>query len=403
MNPIHSFGALLFAGLAFGARADVITDWNVKTGELITEAKIGTPPAIRVMAIVQTAAYDAANAVTQRYPSKAKAQGAKGASIEAAVAAAHRVALLKVLPAQQASIDAAYQAALASVPEGAAKTAGIAIGERAAADVLAQRADDGTTAAEAYRPHTTAGAYVPTAAAAVPQWSQRKPWLMTSAAQFRPAAPPALSSDAWLHDFNEVRTLGGKTSTRRSAEQTDIARFWEYSLPSIYHGVVRSVAQQPGRDVTRNARLFALVAQGMDDAMIGVFEAKYHYNFWRPVTAIRNADIDGHDGTQREASWVSLIDAPMHPEYPSGHAILAGVVGAVVKADVGRGAMPVLTTTSPTAKGAARKWANVDEFVREVSDSRVYAGIHFRTAIEAGAAMGRRIGELAAKRLEFAD
>src|SRR5215470_12416177 len=205
MKPALSCAALLLASVAFAARADVVTDWNVKTGELITEAKIGTPPAIRVMAIVQTAAYDAVNAITRRYPAPASlTEGAQGASVEAAVAAAHRVVLLKVLPAQQPSIDVAYQAALTGVPEGAAKTAGIAVGEKAATAVLAHRADDGAATPEAYRPHTTAGAYVTTAAPAVPQWPQRKPWLMNSAAQFRPGPPPALTSETWLRDYNEV-------------------------------------------------------------------------------------------------------------------------------------------------------------------------------------------------------
>ena len=122
---------------------------------------------------------------------------------------------------------------------------------------------------------------------------------MASAAQFRPAAPPALTSAQWAREFNEVKELGSKTSTRRTPEQTEAARFWEYSLPAIYDGVIRSVALQPGRDMVRNARLFALTAQAMDDAMIGVFEAKYHYAFWRPVTAIRNADIDSNDATHR--------------------------------------------------------------------------------------------------------
>lgn len=391
---------VLLAALAIPAKADVITDWNLKTGTLITEAKIGTPPAIRVMAIVQTSAYGAVNAITQRYPAAAsQPRAAKGASIDAAVAAAHRGALLKLLPAQQASIEAAYQAALASVTDGDAKTAGIAIGEQAAAQVLAQRADDSVTSPVAYRPHTSAGAYVPTAAPAVPQWSQRKPWLMTSAAQFRPAAPPALTSQVWVRDYNEVKALGGKIGASRSAEQTEIALFWDYSLPSIYYGVVRSVAGQPGREPTRNALLYAMAAQAMDDALIGVFDAKYRYNFWRPVTAIRNGDVDGHDGTQRDASWTSLIDAPMHPEYPSGHAILASAVATVLKADIGAGPVPTLATTSPTAKGATRRWASLDDFVREVSDARIYGGIHFRTAAEVGVEMGRRIGELAAKRL----
>jgi hypothetical protein len=370
------------------ARADVITDWNLKSDEVITAAKLGTPPAIRVMAIVQTATHSAVR----------RAAGS-GASVDAAVAAAHRAAFTKLLPAQQASVDAAYAAALAGIAEGTAKANGIAAGEKAAAEVLAQRADDGTTTPEAYRPHTSPGAYVPTAAAAVPQWAQRKPWMMASAAQFRPAAPPALTSATWARDFEEVKTLGARQSTKRSAEQTDVARFWEYSLPAIYHGVLRSVALQPGRDVERNAALFAAASQAMDDALIAVFEAKYHYHFWRPVTAIRNADADGHDATQRDASWASLIEAPMHPQYPSGHSILAAAIGAVVKTDVGSAPMPVLATSSPSGKGATRRWASVDEFVREVSDARIWAGIHFRSATQAGEAMGRQIGELAAQRL----
>ena len=369
-------------GVALTADADVITDWNIKAGEIVTESKLGTPPAVRAMAIVQTAVYDAVGAVPP------------GASINAAVAAANRTTLTKLMPAQQAMIDAAYQAALAQIADGVGKATGIAVGEQAAVAVLAQRADDGAAAAESYRPYTAAGTYVPTATPAVTQWPQRKPWLMASAAQFRPGPPPALTSDTWARDFNEVKSFGAKNSTRRSTEQSDVARFWEYSLPAIYHGVVRSVAQVPGRDVAQNARMFAAVAQAMDDAMIGVFEAKYHYNFWRPATAIRNGDMDGNEATQREASWSSFVDAPMHPEYPSAHSILAAAVGAVLKAEMGKSAMPALTTTSPTAKGAARRWTNADEFTREVADSRIYAGIHYRTSTDVGIAMGKQIGEL---------
>ncbi len=224
--------------------------------------------------------------------------------------------------------------------------------------MLARRADDGAATAESYRPHTTAGMYVPTATPAVTQWPQRKPWVMSSAAQFRPGPPPALTSDAWARDFNEIKSLGAKNSTRRTAEQTEIARFWEYSLPSIYHGVVRSVALAPGRDVAQNARMFAAVAQAMDDAMISVFDAKYQYNFWRPATAIRNGDIDGNDATQREASWSPFVDAPMHPEYPSATASWRGAVGAVLKADVGRGPMPVLDDHEPERE---RRGAQLDE------------------------------------------
>ena len=379
--------ASLLAGVALSANADVITDWNIKAGEIVTESKLGTPPAIRAMAIVQTAVHDAVTAVKP------------GVSVDAAVAAANRATLTKLMPVQQASIDAAYQAALVQIADGAAKTAGIAAGESAAAAVFAQRANDKVAAVETYRPHTSAGVYVPTAAPAAPQWVQRTPWLMTNPAQFRPGLPPALTSVAWARDYNEVKEIGSKGSTKRSVEQTEIARFWEYSQPQIYHGVVRSVAGQPGRDVARNARLFAAVTQAMDDALIGVFEAKYQYNFWRPATAIRNGDIDGNEATQRDASWSPLVDAPMHPEYPSGHAILAGAVGAVLKADIGDGRMPTLATASPTAKGATRRWTSVDDFVREVGDSRIYAGIHYRAAIDAGATMGKQIGEVAAEKL----
>jgi hypothetical protein len=395
-----ALAATLLAGFAVDARADAITDWNIKAGELVVASKLGTPPAIRVIALVQTAVYEAINAVTRRYPDgPLQLERAHGASVDAAVAAANRATMTKLMPSQQASIDAAYQAALAKIADGPAKTAGIAVGEEAAAAVLAQRADDGTTSAEAYRPHTTAGAYVPTAAPAAPHWAQRKPWLMTSAAQFRPGPPPALTSAAWARDYNEVKALGGKSSARRSAEQTEIARFWVYSLPSIYHGVVRSVAEMPGRERTRNARLFAAVAQAMDDAMIGVFDAKYHFNFWRPATAIRNGDIDGHDATEREASWTPFIDAPLHPEYPSAHSILAAAVGTVLQAEIGKGPTPVLTTTSPTAKGAARRWTNVDDFMREVANARIYEGIHYRTSTDVGTAMGTQIGGLAVTKL----
>jgi hypothetical protein len=379
-----ALAAAVFAALAPSARADAITDWNVKSGEVVAAAKLGTPPAVRVMAIVQTAAYEAAKA------------NSRGPAMTAAIAAAHHATLSKLIPSQQAMVDAAYQAAVAGIPEGAEKSAGIASGQRAAAMVLEARASD-IIAPEAYRPLTTAGTYVPTAPAAAPQWGARKPWLMTSPAQLRPAAPPALASAAWARDYNEVKSLGGKTSTARTPEQAEIARFWEFSLPSIYHGVVRSVADMPGRDPVRNARLFAAVAQAMDDALIGVFEAKYHYNFWRPATAIRNGDIDGNDATERDASWAPFIDAPMHPEYPSGHSILAGAVGSVLEAETARGPAAVLTTASPTAQGAVRRWSHVADFIDEVGSARIYAGIHYRSAVEAGNAMGRQIGELAVK------
>lgn len=388
MKSTHLSASVLLAALAFNAQADAITDWNLKAADFVTDAKLGTPPAMRLMAMAQTAAHDAVTTSQQA-----------GVSAEAAIAASQRGVFLKMLPAQQAGVDAAYAQAIAGIAEGPAKAAGIAAGEKAAAELLARRLNDGAATPEAYRPQTAPGSYVPTAGVAVPQWAQRKPWLMASAAQFRPGPPPALASEQWSRDFNEVKAFGARNSTQRSAEQTDVARFWEYSLPAIYHGVLRSVALQPGRSLAGNARLFALSAQAMDDALIAVFDAKYQYGFWRPVTAIRNGDNDGHHATERDGSWASLIEAPMHPEFPSGHSILASTVATVIEAEMGAGAVPQLATSSPTAKGATRRWASTDEFVREVSDARVWGGIHFRSATDTGEAMGRQIGELAARQL----
>jgi PAP2 superfamily len=384
MNLIASLALFIGALCATAARADAVTDWNIKSGEVIVEARLPTQPAVRLMAIVQTAAHQAVVTASQR-----------GASVEAALAAAHRVTLARLQPAQQPMVDAAYQAALGTIADNASKLDGIADGEAAAQAVLAARADDGAAAPETYRPRTTAGAYVPTTTPAVTQWPQRKPWLMRTAAQFRPAGPPALTSEAWARDFNEVKAFGGRASARRSAEQTDVAQFWDYSAPPIYHALVRSVALQPGRSLERNARLFAAVAQAMDDALIAVFEAKYHYMFWRPITAIRNADIDDNDATEREAGWSPLIDVPMHPEYPAAHSVLASSLGTVLAADVGSGPLPVLTTSSPTAKGATKRYQSIEALVLEVGNARVWGGVHYRTATEVGTRLGRQVGELA--------
>lgn len=379
------------------ASADVVTDWNVTAADIAVAAKMPTPPTVRVMAIVETAVYEAVNASTKRYPpGLISLEAAPGASIPAAVAAANRATLSKLVPSQQASIDNAYQAALSGIAEGPAKNAGIALGEKAAAAVLALRLDDGAAVAESYRPHTTAGSYVPTVIPAVPQWPQRKPWVMTSAGQFRPGPPPSLTSELWARDYNEIKALGGKNSAQRTAEQTEIARFWETSAPTIYFQVVRSVTALPGRDVTQNARLLAAATQAMDDAAIAIFDAKYHYNFWRPVTAIRNADQDGNDATERDASWSPFIETPMHPEYPCAHCIISSTLGAVLKAEIGSGPTPTLSTTSPTAPGVVRSWTKIPDFVQEVANARIYDGVHYRNSTQVGTAMGKQIGELVA-------
>jgi hypothetical protein len=396
-----AISVLLGMSLAAGpARADVVTDWNVTANELVVESKIGTPPAVRIMAIVHTAVYEATNAVTRRYPASAlKLDAAPGASLDAAVAAANHATLLKLLPSVQPATEAAYQAALAKITDGPARTAGIAVGEKAAAAVLAVAAEDKATTAEAYRPHAVPGVYVPTVVPAVTTWPQRKPWVLTSPAQFRPGPPPALNSELWARDYNEIKDIGAKNSSSRTAEQTAIASFWDYSMPPIYHGVVRSVANQPGREPTQNARLFMAATQAGDDAIIAIMEAKYHYNFWRPVTAIRNGDSDGNDATERDGSWSPFIDTPMHPEYPCAHCVIAAAVGTVLQADIGSGPVPMLSTSSPTAKGATRTWTSTADFMQEVALARIYEGVHYRNSTVVGSTIGKQVGELTATKV----
>jgi len=391
--PLLAAWAVLAAPVA---HADVITEWDKVACDAVAAAKIGTPISVRAIAVAQTATYEAVNEITGRYAAPGRAK-ASNASVDAAVAAANRATLTQLVPAQKDFIEAAYEKAVGGIQDSEAKTAGIAIGERAAADVLARRSDDGSGTPEAYRPATKPGVYVPTTIPAIPQWPQRKPWVLASASQFRPAPPPALDSALWARDFNESKSLGARTGSTRTAEQTEIARFWEATQPSIYHGVVRSVAEQPGRDVTRNARLFAAFAQGMDDAAIAVFDAKYHYGFWRPITAIRNADIDGNDATARDPSWTPFIETPMHPEYPCAHCILAATVGTILEAEANGEPLPELATTSHTLEGVTRRWKSVDEFVQEVASARIYDGVHFRNSTEVGTAMGRQVGGVIAK------
>lgn len=385
------------------ARADAVLDWNTRANNIVAAAKLPPPPAYRVMAMVQASVYEAVNATTGRYPAeRVKLDAAPGASVDAAVAAANRAMLSKLLPAQQAEIDSIYHKALAGIPDGRAKSAGVTTGEQAAAAILALRADDGASAPDSYRPRTTPGQYVPTALPATPHWPQRKPWVLASADQFRPGPPPALQSERWARDYNEIRSMGAKDSATRSAEQSSIARFWEATGPAIYFPVVRSVAGAPGREITRNARLLATAGIAMDDALIAVMDAKYHYHFWRPITAIRNGDADGNNRTERDASWMPLVNTPMHPEYPCAHCILAGSIGAILRIEVGSSRQPTLTTSSVTANGAARSWKRIDDFVQEVASARIYDGVHYRNSTEVGTDMGRKIGELTARKYSVA-
>jgi hypothetical protein len=398
-NLFQLMGVSLLVGLfcVDVTSADEVTEWNIAANNILMKVSPAESDPNRAMAITHTAIYEATNAITKRYGSQELKQAVEPlASVQAAIAAAGRDCFIQLFPSQKTDIENIYQAALAKISDGPAKTAGILVGQQSAMKTLALRINDGSTHIETYRPLTTAGTYVPTTIPVLSQWHLRKPWLMTSSAQFRPSAPPKVTSDVYARDYNEIKLIGSKNSTHRTDDQTAIALFWEAILPTIYDGVVRSVADLPGRDITQNARLFMAASQAMDDAIIGAFDAKYHYNFWRPITAIRNGDQDNNNVTVREANWEPLIATPMHPEYPCTHCSVSAAVAEVLKADIGSNhVMPVLTTSSYTAQGAKRSWKNVEDFTREVANARIYDGVHFRNSTEVGTAMGKKVGELA--------
>lgn len=387
----------IFAASPTLAAADTVTEWNENAGAALAEAKAYPFVGTRTMSMVHAAMFDAINSIEGRYvPYKFKVTAPSGSSPEAAgIAAAHAV-LLKLFPDQMAKLDAAYAASLAKIPDGNAKTTGIAVGEEVAAKMLAWRASDGAAAANTYRPHTAPGVYVPTTLPLASQWGNLTTWVMERGSQFRPAPPPALTSDVWARDYNEVKDLGAKNSPVRTAEQTEIARFWITTGPASWDPIVRQLAAAPGRSLIDNARLFALVEMAVADSYIAVFDAKYTFNFWRPITAIRNGDLDGNDATSRDAGWEPLVDTPVHPEYPCAHCINSAAARAVLESEFGAGRIS-LTMTTPAAPGVVRKWGSIKEYADEVSVARIYGGIHYRNSTLMGQDMGRKIGELAAK------
>jgi len=388
------------AGVAFLvtpvlAPADVVTQWNEKA--IATATAAGQNPLVvgRTVTIMHVAMFDAVNSIENRYtPYALRTSAEPGSSAEAAAVAAAHAVLVALLPNQEPELEAAYSASLAQISVDG-RDSGVIVGQRVAAEILARRASDGANASKSYRPLTAPGVYVPTSAPLAPHWGDITPWVMERGSQFRPGPPPRLTSEQWARDYNEVRLFGAKRGSVRSAEQTDIGRFWILVGSASWFPIVRQIADSPGRSLIDNARLHALVAVATADAYIAVFDAKYAYNFWRPITAIRNGDIDGNDATTRDPDWEPLIDTPPHPEYPCAHCITSSAVATILDAEVGSGAIAKVTMTSPTAPGFIRNWNTTREYVEEVSVARIYGGVHYRTSAVVGREMGRKIAELA--------
>jgi hypothetical protein len=374
------------------ASANVVTDWDEKAVALI-QPRMVPPVAYRAMALVHIAMFDAANSIEPIYrPYYAQLPATRETSKEAAVAAAAGAVLIKLLPDVAPDIQAALKNYLAAIPEGDAKSDGIKLGEAVAAKVLEARADDGSSAPDAYRPMTTPGVYVPTAPTVTPQWPDLKPFAMTSPSQFRPKPPISLASEQWAKDYNEIKELGEKNSSKRSARQTEDARFWLLTGPLSTHPLHRQIAIRKDMSVIDTARFMAVATAAEADAAIAVMDAKYKYAFWRPITAIRNGDIDGHDATEREATWQPIDNTPMHPEYPCAHCIISSAVANAVEAMLETADIPEVSMTSPTAPGVTHSWTNLRAYVDEVAAARIFAGFHYRFSTVVGQDMGRQIG-----------
>ena len=387
-------GILAVAFAPAVTRADVIMDWNIKADEISAQKQLLPPNRARATAMLHVAMFEAVNAIERRYvPYKLNLTADRSTSKEAAAASAGHDILLTLYPDLQNSLDATLAAMLAGVADGDSKAKGIDLGKKAAAEIIALRANDGIDAQETYRPHTTPGVYVPTVIPASSTSGTTTPWAMTSGSQFRPAPPPALTSETWSADVNEIRELGRIDSTKRTAEQTTIGRFWFVTGPPSYNPVVRQVAMAKEMDIVDCARLFALTAMAGNDALIAVFDAKYTYNLWRPMTAIRNADQTNNSGTPRDASWRPLGETPMHPEYPCAHCITSAAVSAVLQGVAGN-EIGEISMTSPTAPGVTRKWTSLQAYSDEVAVARIYAGFHYRFSTVVGKDMGKKIGEL---------
>jgi hypothetical protein len=379
------------------ASANVVADWDEKAVAFI-QPRMVPPVAYRAIAIVHIAMFDAVNSIEPVYrPYYAQLPATRETSKEAAAAAAAGTVLIKLLPEAASDIQAALKSYLAAIPEGDAKSGGIKLGEAVAAKTLEARANDGSSAADAYRPVTTAGVYIPTALTVAPQWPDLMPFAMTSPSQFRPKPPIALESEQWGKDYNEIKELGAKNSSKRTARQTEDARFWLLTGPLSTHPLHRQIALRKEMSVIDSARFMTVVTAAEADAMIAVLDAKYKYAFWRPITAIRNGDIDGNAATERDATWLPIDNTPMHPEYPCAHCIVSSAVASAVEAMLGTADIPEVTMTSPTAPGVTHRWTNVNAYADEVAVARIAAGFHYRFSTVVGQDMGRQIGLHAVK------
>ncbi|GLS01696.1 hypothetical protein GCM10007859_17110 [Brevundimonas denitrificans] len=389
-------GITVAAALVFAqpAAADTVSDWWEFANKLAPPGGSGTPDQMRSTSRVSLAMFEALNAIDRRYESYLNLPaGDPTASQDAAAVTAAYLVLVQHYPAQKAALDDSYAIAMQAVPDAAKREAGRLIGEQAAAAAMAAGGIDPAIVQTPYRPVTRPGQWIATSLPQIePFMSAFKPWVIPSAEALRPPPPPALNSERWARDYDEVRRLGGRTSTERTPTQTLAARYRQaFDLtPSM-----RLAADAPGRTPVQNARMFAVYQMAFDDAVMAMSAAKAHYDFWRPITAIRNGADDGNDATAPDVGWVPLLGTPNFAEYPCGHCTVAGALGEVMENEVGpRPATGVRVASQAIPNSAVQVLPSWDEWVQEVSDSRIYGGVHYRFSNEAGEEIGRRAARM---------
>jgi len=390
----------LAAFLPLESRADVITDWNKTTVDEIRKLALGPNPASRALAIAHIAAYEAVNTLSKTHePYHATLPVNLPASPDAAAASAFHLALLLLFPAEKSALDEAYAQSLAAVPGGAARDHGIQLGEAAAVAIFTARIGDGSATSLAYPGSTDPGKWRPTPSllqpALEPGWRFVTPFALTKPEQFRPAAPPDITSAAFATAYLETQSLGKSDSTTRSAEQTNIANFWKQPTHVPLNAIARSVAKAKALSLAENARLFALLNITIADTRIAVWDAKYEYGYWRPITAITTSTDYGNAAAVPDASWTPLLETPNHPEYPSGHSTTGG--GGLRALGLLFGSDDVsFAVGSDTAPGVTRGFEKFSDAEQENANSRIYGGIHYRFSNDAGIAVGHQIADYVA-------
>lgn len=391
-------GVASAAMCATPASADTVTDWweTAHRYWLAGQGAPGprSPDAERAATRATLAMFEAVNAIDRRYETYLGLPEAdRTASQDAAAATAAYKVLLKHHPANKAALDESYTLSMAQLGSGAAVEAGKAIGEKAAEAAMNANGVDPAIAQTPYRPLTAPAQWVATALPSLdPYWPAIKPWAMPSPDALRPPPPPALTSERYARDYEEVRRLGGKDSKERTPYQTLIARYRQAFdiAPSV-----RRATDMPGRSQVENARFLTLYQMANDDAAQAMVVAKQHYEYWRPITAIRNGDQDGNSATQPDPAWVPLISTPNFQEYPCGHCTLAGSIAEVMQHESGwkpGQGVRVGSLLNPTS--VVQVLPDWNEWSRQVSDSRMYGGVHYRFSNEAGEEIGRRAARM---------